>query len=463
MSLSAEILVVGALTGLAYAILGAGLVLIYRATKVINFAHGEIGAFCALLLGKLVLDFHWNWWLAFFACVLVGGVVGASWELMVVRRLFDSPRLILLVATVGISQIMFFAQFLLPKVKSVERYPTGLSSTFSLGGIPFRGEYTIVLIIVPLLVAGLAYFLNRTMYGVTIRAAADNPDATRLAGASVKRVSTVVWALAGMLAAATFILISPLRGVVLGRPTAALGPGLLLHALAAALVGRLVSLPLTLIGGVVIGTVEAVLYVNVANPGIVDLLLFLAVLGLIAWRGRGLAAEEGSSFSLTPKVKAIPARAREIFWVAQSGRIVGASSLVLAIALPLVFSTAGQQFLFSRTLTFAVIGLSVVVLTGWAGNLSLGQFAFVGLGAFLMFAQRAAGVPFLVAVMGAVTGGALAALLIGVPALRIRGLALAIATLAFAVAARSYILGLPVLTKGDAIVFSPAVHLARST
>src|SRR6266568_7841987 len=101
---------IGALTGLVYAVLGAGLVLVYRATRVINFAYGEIGAFGAAVLAKLVLDYHWNFFLALVAVLCVGGAIGAAIELTVVRRLFKAPRLILLVATIGVSQLLFVLQ-----------------------------------------------------------------------------------------------------------------------------------------------------------------------------------------------------------------------------------------------------------------------------------------------------------------------------------------------------------------
>src|SRR5437016_6320389 len=107
--ISVETLVIGALTGLTYAILAAGLVLIYRATRVINFAHGEIGALGATLLAKLVLDEHWNFFLAFALMLALGGAIGALVELTVIRRLFKAPRLILLVATIGVAQLLFFA------------------------------------------------------------------------------------------------------------------------------------------------------------------------------------------------------------------------------------------------------------------------------------------------------------------------------------------------------------------
>jgi ABC-type branched-subunit amino acid transport system ATPase component/ABC-type branched-subunit amino acid transport system permease subunit len=455
-TISIEVIIIGALTGLTYAILASGLVLIYRATRVINFAHGEIGAFGAALLAKLVLDYRWNFFLAFALMLAVGGAIGALVELTVIRRLFKAPRLILLVATIGVAQILFFAQAVLPGVKRVARYPTGIHRSVKVGSLLLNGEHFMVLVFVPLVLAGLAFFLNRTRYGVAIRAAAENADAARLAGISVRRVSTTVWVIGGSLATATAILIAPIRGTLVGLPTPALGPGLLMRALACALLGRMSSLSLTLVGGVVLGVVEAELLVNVKQPGVADFIIFAAVVALVFWRGRQVTKDdEGGTWSLTPKVKAIPERLLTVGWVRRLPQLGTGISLAAAVLLPYAFSGASQVFLFTRVLLFALIALSVTVLTGWAGQLSLGQFAFVGLGAMTTVALHNRGMPFAIAVFYATLAGVLAALCVGAPALRIRGLFLAITTLAFAVAARGYILPHRLFTDGKPVQYLP--------
>ena len=459
MTLSVELVAIGALTGLAYAVLAAGLVLVYRATRVINFAHGEIGAFGAAVLAKLVLDLHWNWFLC-FALVLVGGAaLGAVVELTIIRRLFHAPRLIVLVATIGVAQILFFANAALPDIERAARYPTGLDRVAEVGGVLLRGDHFMVMAFVPAVIAGLALVLNRTPYGMAIRASAENAEAARLAGVSVKRVSTVVWLLAGLLSTATFILINPLRGTIVGAASVALGPSLLLRALAAALVGRLVSLPLTLVGGLVVGIVEAVLLVNVPRPGTVDGLLFVAVLVLVLTRGRSLVTDERGSFSLTPRTQPVPARLQAVPWVRLLPQLTAGAALLVAVVLPLVFGAPERQFLFTLVAVFALIGLSITILTGWAGQLSLGQFAFVGLGAMVAHALVSRGMPFSVALLYSAVAGVLAALAIGGPALRIRGLSLAVTTLAFAVAARGYFLPHGALTGGSENVFLPRAKI----
>ena len=457
MDISLEIIIIGALSGLTYAILGAGMVLVFRATRVINFAYGEMGAFGAAVLPKLVLDYHWNFYLTFILVLVLGGLIGAAVELTVIRRLFTAPRLILLVATIGIAQLLFFAQYLdWLGIEHVTPYPTGLARSIKVGSFYLTGPHFMVMAFVPAVIAGLAIFLSRTPYGIAIRASAENADAARLAGISVKKISTLVWVLSGVLATATAVMIAPIRGTLVGQPTEALGPGLLLRALAAALIGRMHSLPLTLAGGIGIGVVEAITLNNSTGPGLANFLMFLIVVALVLLRGRGVMADdEASTWSLTPKPRAVPERLRQVTWVRYLPHIATGVGIAIAIALPFVFPGASKLYLFSRMLLFAMIGLSVTILTGWAGQLSLGQYAFVGFGALSTVALHNRGMPFAIAVFYATVSGVLVALAIGTPALRIRGLFLAVTTLAFAVAAHSYILPHDTFTDGRSVSYLP--------
>jgi len=356
MEISLEIIIIGALTGLTYAVLAAGLVLVYRATRVINFAHGEIGAFGAALLAKLVIDEHWNFFLTLPLVLILGGLIGAAVELGVVRRLFKAPRVVVMVATIGVSQLALVGQLLLPEIQHQGRYPSPIDRTLRIGSLVLSSEHFMIIAFVPACIVGLVLFLNKTPYGIAIRAAAVNPDRAELSGISTKRVSTLVWVIAGVLSTLTAVLINPVRGTIVGVPFQALGPSLLLRALAAGLFGGLTSVGWALFGGVAIGVIEAILFVNVKSPGAVDAFLFVLVLILVFVRAKRAGQDEGG-WSLTRRVAAIPERLRELWWVKRLGLLSGGVGLAIAVLLPVVFTSASRNFLFSRVVIFAIIGL----------------------------------------------------------------------------------------------------------
>ena len=450
--IAGQTILIGAMTGLAYAVLAAGLVLVYRATKVVNFAHGEIGAFGAAVLALLVLEYDWSFFVALPVALVIGAAIGAAVELLVVRRLFRAPRLVLLVATIGVAQLLFVCQLLLPGVEKSAPYPSPLDRNLEIGGVLLGSPHFMVLALVPATIAGLSVFLGRTPYGIAIRASAENPDRAELAGISTKRISTVVWILAAVLAVLTAVLVNPLRGTVVGLPAVALGPSLLLRALAAALLGRMTSMPKALAGGVAVGVVEAVIFSNSGSPGIVDVVLFVVILCLVLLQRN---EHDPGSLPTASAARPVPERLRSVWWVRHMMPMLSAAALLLAVVLPLLLTAPSQTFALSRMLLFALIGLSVTVLTAWAGQLSLGQFGFVGLGAFVTVGLTSRGVPFLAAVTYGAVAGVLAALLIGFPALRVRGLFLAVTTLGFAVAARTWLFEQPLFLGEDTVAFMP--------
>ena len=351
-------------------------------------------------------------------------------------RLFRAPRVVLLVATIGAAQLLLFLQFVLPDIAAYSAFPTAFTRQWTVGDLVIRADHAVALTVFPALVLALAWFLNRTRYGIAVRAAADNPDAARLAGISVKRMSTIVWAMAGALAAVVTILSAPLAGANVAS-TGELGPGILLRTLAAAVIASMASMPVALAAAVLLGVGEAVLFYNNSDdPGLVNGVLLLVVLVavlVVSLRTRGLGIRE--RFSLAPRVRPIPPALRRFWWVRHHTRLGAGLALVAAVALPLLVTSPSRHFLYARVLLMALIAVSLTVLTGWAGQLSLGQFAFVGLGGMSTYAlvQGRLSFPAAVVIGAAIT--AVAAVVVGTPALRMRGLFLAVSTLALAVAA----------------------------
>ncbi|HVE93476.1 MAG TPA: ATP-binding cassette domain-containing protein [Acidimicrobiales bacterium] len=434
-TISTGALVTGALTGLGYGVLAAGLVLVHRASGVINFAHAEIGAVAAAVLAKLVVDAGVPFVVALPFALLLGALTGVLVEATVVRRLTRTSKVVVLVATIGVAQVLLVVRAAVPKVDQVSLFPTPLRETLVVAGFTLRSEHFIALALLPAAVVALALVLSRTPTGLAIRAVADDADVAALAGVSPRKVSLAVWAMAGALAALTAVVIAPLRGDQVGRLDAgALGAGLLLRALVAALAGRLQSLPLALAGGVLLGAVEGVLLFSGATPAVVESLVFAAVLVLVAIQPRGRLG--GDAFSLGSVRRAVPHSLRGVAWVRRLPIAGWTAALVGALLLPVFASSPGSVFRLTVAVCLAIVGLSIVVLTGWAGQLSLGQFALAGVGAFLTAALTDRGVPFGAAVIEATIGGTLVALAVALPALRVRGLFLAVTTLAAAVAGR---------------------------
>jgi ABC-type branched-subunit amino acid transport system ATPase component/ABC-type branched-subunit amino acid transport system permease subunit len=443
----ASSVVLGIVNGATYSLLALGLVLVYRSTKVVNFAHGQLGALGAYLLAKLVLDYDVPYLLA-LAVVLIGGAaVGALIELGVVRRLRDAPRLILLVATIGVSQILLVTQLLLPSVEGGNTYPVAFDRRAEAFGIVFNGATFLVLGLVPGVVLTLTYFLTRTPYGRAIQASAENPEAARLAQVRVKRVSTLVWALAGGLAVLTASLNLPVSNTAVNLPAESLGATLLLKALVAAMIGGFVSLPLTFAGGIAVGVVEAVVLTNTpTSPGTANLVFFIVILALLLFRRIRSLGNDGTPASV--KVPPVAEALRQLWWVRHLTSLAYGALLVAALAAPLIVTSSEGRFGLTRLVIFALPCLSLTVLTGWGGQLSLGQFAFVGVGAFAAGGLTLRGVPLPMAiVMGTVITAAVA-VIAGLPALRLKGLFVAISTLAFAVMANQWLFDLPFL-KGD--------------
>jgi ABC-type branched-subunit amino acid transport system ATPase component/ABC-type branched-subunit amino acid transport system permease subunit len=444
-----QVLLSGAMRGLAIGVLAVGVILIYRSCRVINFALGELGALAAAVFVRFVVNWHWNYYAALVVMAVGGALLGALLELGLVRRLARAPRVVLLVATIGAAQLLLFLQLTLPDVARYESFPTAFTKQWVVGDTIVRAEHVVALVVFPSIVAGLGWFLNRTRYGIAVRAAADNPDAARVAGISVTRVSTIVWSLAGALAAVATVLAAPLAGAN-SAGTGDLGPTMLLRTFAAAVIAGLASLPVALAAGVGIGVVEAVVfYNNPGDPGVVNAVLLAIVLVavlVVSLRQRGLGVRE--RFSFAPRVRPVPEALRRYWLVRHHTRIGAALALVAGIVLPLVVTAASRQYLYANVLLMALVALSLTVLTGWAGQLSLGQFALVGVGGMTTYALVQNRLVFPVAVLLGAGAAALAALVVGAPALRMRGLYLAISSLALAVAA-PWLLSRPVFLGDD--------------
>ena len=433
----------GVIFGTSYALLAMGLILIYRTTRIVNFAYGAMGAMPGSLTVGLFVAKGWNYGVAIAVGVAVGILTGAAIDVLVIRRFARSSRLVLTVASIGLAQILGAIGLIIGVALGTDaligNIDTPLSGSFFVRPYPVRGDHLLMLGVAPAVMAGLGWFLLRTDTGRAVRAAAENEDRALLLGVPVRRLQTIVWAIAGGVSTITFVTKAPFTGVV---PDALVGATTILPGLAVAVIARFKSLPTALVAGIGLGITEWTIRWNVSAESVFDVAFLVAILvALLLRRDRSTRAETGeSSWDAAGVLKAIPHELRDLPEVRLPMRAMATVGVAGLVLLPLTFAASTMV-----TLTFGVlwclVGVSLAVLTGWGGNISLGQFAVVGVGS--MAAGNALirwNADLWVALGLAVLAGAVVSVLIGVPALRIRGLYLAVTTLAFAVALDSYFL-----------------------
>src|SRR3954451_24186700 len=254
-----------------------GIVLIYRATRVINFAVGNMGLVGASLLALLVVNWGVPFWLAAAAALVVGTLYGIVIELVVVRRLFYAPRVVMLVATIGVAGVSEAIITAYPDLKDEgAAYPVASGKTWNdVLGVRVSGAQIAILVSVPVVVIVLGWMLNRTLLGRTVKASAENPDLARVQGINPKFVSTAVWAIAGFLATLTMILIAADNGGA-ARDLLTLGPNTVVRAVAAALSAGMVSFPRHMVADIVISVIQGlILFSFIDKPPLIDGLLLV--------------------------------------------------------------------------------------------------------------------------------------------------------------------------------------------
>ena len=413
--------IIGIVTGSVYAVAASGLVLTYTTSGIFNFAHGGIGMFMAFTYWELRFNHGWPAPLAIFMVVCVfAPIMGAVIERVLMRNLAGRATGTSLVVTIGLMvMLMGLAQGIwAPEARQFPEFFAG-------GGFRLAGIFVTTHQVITIVVAGMAagffwYLLNRTRTGVAMRAVVDDRNLTSLNGASPARISQLSWALGAALAAVAGILIAPILNLEILNLTL-----LVVVAYAAAVVGKLKSLPLTFAGAMILGLLQGYSELRFLHtdriPGLrgsLPTIMLFAVLLLMPEERLRVGRLTGERGPRTPNF-------------AQSVR-GGAVLVVGAVLFSLLLSDADLQR-FGQGLALGIVMLSLVMLTGYGGQVSLAQMTFVGMGAFAMARFGAGGNPLglLMAPLLAAPIGALVAL----PALRLQGLYLALATMAFGVLA----------------------------
>ncbi len=435
------ILFLGAVTGSLSALVAMGIVLVYRANRIVNFAQGSLGAVAAVLAASLIVSQGWNFWIATGVGMLAAIALGALVEVAFIRRFSRAPRLVLTVATIGIAQLCDGLALVLPRffdMKDIPQ-PEPIKFTFSWYPVVFNGGHLLIVVVVPATVVGLALFFRRSRVGVAVRAAAESSDRASLLGIPVRRINTLVWVVAAGMAGLATVLRLPIQGVPIGS---VLGPVLLFRALAAAVIGRMENLPVTFAAAVLLGVVQQAVLFETGNSNVSDAVLFaVIVIALLVQKG-GIERARltgTSSWAALREVRPIPRELRSLpevrYGLVAITAVIGAGLLLV----PLGWAPSRVN-LFTVGVITAIIMCSLLVVTGFAGQISLGHLAIVGFSAAIAGSMAQNGNEFFSTLLVAGLVGGAVAFAIGIPALRIPGPFFAVTSLGFAVATGTYFL-----------------------
>jgi len=414
-----EFTLIGISGGCVFAIAASGLVLTYTTTGVFNFAHGAVGMVSAFLFYNLRTEIGLP---APVGLLLVLGIVaplvGLTLE-RIMRGFRGAPPGTTLTVTIALTILLIGVVQYTLQSEGEAQTPTYLfgDNTVSILGARVRWDDVLFFVVAVGVAIGLRYLLRSTRLGVAMRAVVDNPDLAALTGAPPVTIARASWILGSMLAALAGVLYSPTAG----KLDAVNLTFFVLAAYGAAVFGRLKSLVLTFAGAIALGLVQG--YAPIAFPttelwnhlqvGVPGVFLFLVLLALPEAKlsvGRVVGRD-------TPSAPGLPAT------------LVRAAIFVPVVAF--LASVAGDNLLdLTRALVYATLILSLVLLTGYSGQISLAQYVFFGLGAFAM--GKVAGGDSIVGLGAAAAIAVPLGVVIALPALRLQGLYLALVTFALA-------------------------------
>jgi ABC-type branched-subunit amino acid transport system ATPase component/branched-subunit amino acid ABC-type transport system permease component len=432
MSTFITFLLIGLGLGGLYALSSIGLVLIYRGSGVLNFAQGAVGIAGAYIAWELTTSQGWAYVPTLIVGVVGSAAIGAAIHLLVMRPLRRTSNLARLAATLGIL-ILFEGIAIQRYGDNVEIVKSGLPTTLVHfgGGITVGLNELILLGIAVALTAALWAFYRYTRFGLATTAVAGNQRAASALGWSPDVIATANWSLGSALAGLAAVLIAPIATLSVDAMTT-----LILTSMAAALVGNFRSFPLTLLGGLLIGVLQTELAQYTTTPGLPQAVPFFIIVLLMVFRGRAVPLRS-FMFERLPSVGS--GRIRPVVLV--PGVIV--TAIIIGLLDPNWTAAAGTTF------AIALILLSIVVLTGYAGQISLAQYVIAGVGAYVAGRLVATqGWSFVPAVLAALVVSALVAGVVGLPALRTRGINLAIVTLGLSTAIEVMVFDSASLTGG---------------
>ncbi|WP_456696899.1 ABC transporter permease [Aeromicrobium sp. P5_D10] len=417
--------ILGTGAGAVYAMIALGIVLIQKGTGAVNFAQGAIAGACAIYFGVSTGNNGTPLVQAALTAIVTAGLGGLIFYVLVMRPLRNAPLLARIVTTLGLMlavQGLASQVWKVPTVIAPAIFPTDSIDVF---GINFGVDRLYLLGTAILLTVVLWAVYRFTRFGMATRAVAENEQGAALLGYSPDVIGAANWMLGSMLAALAGVLFAPITALNISTLSLLVVP-----ALAAALVGRFSSFGLTTFVAVMIGVGQSILTRFVTQPGINDALPFLLIVLVMIASGAlipGRGTREVSRLPLAPAVK-------------RRGLPLTLIAIIPVIGLLTLGNTYRDAI--STSLVMVMLALSVVIVTGYVGQISLMQMAFAGIAAFVVSKLAVEmGIPFPLPILIAGIVVVPIGILLGLPALRVRGISLAVVTLGAAVAISSFVFG----------------------
>jgi branched-chain amino acid transport system permease protein len=414
--------VLGVGLGGAYALLALGVVAIFRGTGVPNFSQGAVAMFSAYTFFNLRDSAHWPTWAAATATALVAIVAGCVFYLLVMRQLRNAPVLARIAATLALVLLLQGLALKLFDVATVTPQPVLPRSIVRMGSIAIPSDrliIAVIAIVLGLVLTGLSLW---TRVGLAVRAVANSEKGAQLVGLSPVMLGALTWAIGFLLAAVAGVVLSPVAGLDANALTLLIVP-----VFGAALLARFSSLVVAVVGGLAIGMAQSVLQLFANDTG-----HWLSEL----WSGVGRAQAFPALVIILGIVlsgRLLPSRGdprlgRQPIAPSPRYRRVGVVAALVAGVLWIQFASAAWLSAAVVSMAGILIALSVVLITGYLGQVSLAQFAIAGVGG-LMAARLSSGLSFPAVLLIAAATAGVVGLVLGLPSVRVRGHSLALVTL----------------------------------
>ncbi len=445
-------IIVGLVTGAIYGLAGVGLVLTYRTTGILNFAHGAIGAAAAYLFYDLHFDRGMPWPLAMVIAVgIFGPVTGLIFE-RASRNLGRAPVATLIVATIGLL-IAIQGTLYVVYGDAFKRFPQFLpTDSVNVGDVSVTYAQMITIAIAIGITVGLSVFLRVTRIGLAMRAVVHSPELLDVTGTPPAPVRILAWCIGTTMAALSGVLIAPTLSL-----DAFLLSLIVVQAFGAVAIGRFSSLPLTFIGGLLIGVGSSLTtkYLGGHPPfnglaSSVPFLVLIVVLLVVSPKRLPVPLGRIGGIGGPPRASILPAWAR------------GSLGLGSAAALIMIPFVVGPRLpIYTNALTFVILFLSLSILLSTSGQISLCHAAFVALGAST-FSHLSVnqGLPWVVALLGAGLVVVPVGALLSLPAIRLSGLYLALATFGFGILMQQVVYPSSLMFGKEISLSAPRPHFA---